>query len=129
MTLANAVDDLHRTLEAARIEGPVVLVGHSMGGGYYATMFTDLFPEEVAGLVLIDPAYAGAGLPAVTPKAKADAQKDEDASLAEMKRCADLARAGGLSAADPKSCFDLPARPVAGRARFSDVVLDSAVQI
>lgn len=107
LTLANEADDLHRTFETARIEGPIILVGHSMGG-YYATMFTDLFPDEVAGLVLIDPAYVGAGLSAVTPEAKADAQKDEDASLAEMKRCADIARADGLSAADPKGCFALP---------------------
>lgn len=104
LTLANAADDLHRTLQAAGIQKPVVLVGHSMGG-YYATMFADLFPDEVAGLVLIDPAYAGAGLPAASSE---EAQKDEDASLAEMKRCADLARAGGLSAADPKGCFALP---------------------
>lgn len=107
MTLANEADDLHRTLQAAHIKGPVVLVGHSMGG-YYATMYADLFPDEVAGLVLIDPAYAGAGLPAVTPEQKADAQKDEAASLAEMKRCAGLARAGRLSAADPQGCFHVP---------------------
>ena len=107
LTLANAAEDLHRALEAARIGGPLVLVGHSMGG-YYATMFADLFPNEVAGLVLIDPAYAGAGLPAVTPEQKADLQKGEDQALADMKRCADLARAGGLSAADPMGCFTLP---------------------
>ena len=101
MTLANAADDLHRVLKAARVNEPIVLVGHSMGG-YYATMFADLFPAEVAGLVLIDPAYAGAGLPASTT---AEAQKGEDTALAEIRRCADLARAGELSAADPNGCF------------------------
>lgn len=69
-------------------------------------MFADLYPDEVAGLVLIDPAYAGAGLPAVTVKEKEAAQKDEDQSLAEMKRCAGLARAGKLSPADPQDCVD-----------------------
>jgi pimeloyl-ACP methyl ester carboxylesterase len=107
MTLANEADDLHRLLKAARIESPVVLVGHSLGG-YYASMFADLYPDQVAGLVLIDPSYAGAGLPAVTPEQKTAEQKDEDDSEADMKRCADLARAGRLSAADPQGCFHLP---------------------
>ncbi len=104
MTVRNAAEDLHSLLGAAHVEGPVVLVGHSMGG-YEATMFADLYPEKTAGLVLIDPAYAGAGLPPAEPKA--EVQKDEDESLAMMRRCATLARAGQLSPADPKGCFTL----------------------
>jgi pimeloyl-ACP methyl ester carboxylesterase len=104
MTLGNVTDDLHSLLRVARIPRPIVLVGHSMGG-FYATMYTDKYPDEVAGLVLIDPAYAGAGLPAVTPEQKADAQKDQDETIAEMKRCTDLARKGQLTQTDPKGCF------------------------
>ncbi|MBZ5610307.1 MAG: alpha/beta hydrolase [Acidobacteriia bacterium] len=48
------VDDLHALLAAAKIPPPYVLVGHSFGGllirAYGAT-----HPDQVAGLVLIDP--------------------------------------------------------------------------
>ncbi len=36
--------------------GPVVLVGHSMGG-LFVRIFADLHPERVAGMVLIDPSH------------------------------------------------------------------------
>ncbi len=51
---ANNVDDLHRLLAAAAIKPPYVLVGHSYGG-MNVRLYTDLHPEEVAGMVLIDP--------------------------------------------------------------------------
>lgn len=49
---AVATELLH-LLRAQGIPGPYVLVAHSLGGGY-AQRFTQLFPEEVAGLVWID---------------------------------------------------------------------------
>ncbi len=52
---AKAVDaDLDALLRAARLGGPYVLVGHSVGG-YAVRLFADLHPKQVAGLVLIDP--------------------------------------------------------------------------
>src|SRR5271156_3947207 len=60
LTAANVVDDLHALLAKAGITGPIVLVGHSIGG-LYATLYTDTYPDQVAGLVLIDPSYAGQG--------------------------------------------------------------------
>lgn len=53
-TSANIVDDLHRLLTAAAIKPPYILVGHSYGG-MNARLYADLHPEEVAGMVLIDP--------------------------------------------------------------------------
>ncbi|HEY6392828.1 MAG TPA: alpha/beta hydrolase [Bryobacteraceae bacterium] len=47
-------DELHELLNAAGVSGPYVLAGHSYGGMLvraYATMY----PDEVAGLVLVDP--------------------------------------------------------------------------
>lgn len=46
--------ELHTLLEKANEPGPYVLVAHSMGG-YTARVYAHDYPEEVAGLVLIDP--------------------------------------------------------------------------
>ena len=60
--------DLHTLLRRAQIEGPYVLAGHS-SGGVYVQVFAARYPDEVAGMVLLDsqppdaltnlPGYAG----------------------------------------------------------------------
>lgn len=47
-------DDLHALIQAAGL-GRVILVGHSLGG-FNVKLHTALHPEDVAGLVLVDPA-------------------------------------------------------------------------
>lgn len=47
------VDDLHTLLVNANIEGPYVMVSHSMAG-FIARLFTSRYPAEVAGMVLVD---------------------------------------------------------------------------
>jgi pimeloyl-ACP methyl ester carboxylesterase len=56
--------DLHTLLHRAEIDGPYVLAGHS-SGGVYAQVFAAQYPDEVAGLVLLDsqPPDAIANLP------------------------------------------------------------------
>jgi pimeloyl-ACP methyl ester carboxylesterase len=49
-----AADELHALLEAASIPGPYLLVGHSLGG-LHMQIFADRYPDEVAGMVLLDP--------------------------------------------------------------------------
>lgn len=49
-------DDLHELLHVADVAGPCVLVGHSLGG-LYARLHAKRFPDEVAGLVLLDPTH------------------------------------------------------------------------
>jgi pimeloyl-ACP methyl ester carboxylesterase len=49
------VEDLHALLAAAALKRPVVLVGHSLGG-FNMKLYAALYPEDVAGLVLVDPA-------------------------------------------------------------------------
>ena len=46
-------DELHAMLAAARVEGPYVLVGASHGG-LIALLYAELYPEDVAGMVLLD---------------------------------------------------------------------------
>jgi pimeloyl-ACP methyl ester carboxylesterase len=48
--------ELHAALEASRIRGPFVLVGHSYGG-LAARAFAALYREEVAGMVLVDASH------------------------------------------------------------------------
>ena len=46
-------DELHRLLHAGGIQGPYVLVGHSLAGKNIR-MFAAAYPQEVAGMVLVD---------------------------------------------------------------------------
>jgi len=52
-TLADAVADLHKTLEVAGEVAPFVLVGHSHGGNY-VRVFTDRYRSDVVGIVMVD---------------------------------------------------------------------------
>jgi pimeloyl-ACP methyl ester carboxylesterase len=51
----NAATDLHKLLAAAGETGPFVLAGHS-SGGVHALTYSHLYPNAVAGVVLIDSA-------------------------------------------------------------------------
>ncbi len=52
-TVPNIVDELHALVAGAGIEGPYVLVGHSMGG-LYVRAYAAQYPHEVSGMVLVD---------------------------------------------------------------------------
>ena len=43
-------------LQTAEVSGQLLLVGHSLGG-YYTRIFANRYPERVAGLVEVDPAF------------------------------------------------------------------------
>jgi pimeloyl-ACP methyl ester carboxylesterase len=61
-------EELHRLLENAKVPKPYVLVGASLGG-LNARVYTHLYPEEVAGLVLLDAAHEEQYLPEAIQKA------------------------------------------------------------
>src|SRR2546422_1727822 len=52
-TMGQDAYELHTLLKAARIKGPYVLVGHSVGG-LIARVYAEQYPDEVAGMVLVD---------------------------------------------------------------------------
>jgi pimeloyl-ACP methyl ester carboxylesterase len=45
--------DLHTLLDRAHVPGPYVLAGHSFGG-LYVLRFAAMYPDQVAGMVLLD---------------------------------------------------------------------------
>jgi pimeloyl-ACP methyl ester carboxylesterase len=47
------VEDLHAALTAAEIPGPYLFVGHSLGG-LLGRVFAALYPDQIAGLVMVD---------------------------------------------------------------------------
>ncbi len=60
---AEIVTDLHTALGLAGVNKPYLLVGHSLGG-LLVRAFAQHFPDEVIGLVLVDPSSEGIPLPA-----------------------------------------------------------------
>jgi pimeloyl-ACP methyl ester carboxylesterase len=48
--------ELHTLLQEADEEGPYVLVGHSLAG-LYSRIYAERYPEEVAGMVLVDSSH------------------------------------------------------------------------
>ncbi|HYO40120.1 MAG TPA: alpha/beta hydrolase [Nocardioidaceae bacterium] len=50
---AQVAEDLHTLLNRAQVPAPYVLAGHSFGGLYVRT-YAAKYPDEVAGLVLVD---------------------------------------------------------------------------
>jgi pimeloyl-ACP methyl ester carboxylesterase len=57
--------DLHTLLDRAHVPGPYVLAGHSFGG-LYVQSFAAQFPDEVAGMVLLDSTAPKPGPPTGT---------------------------------------------------------------
>ena len=102
----NTVADLALLLDKAPIQGPVVLVGHSLGG-LYATYFTNLHPDRVAGLVLMDPSQPGDGR---AYGALWDAgRKGYAQSIADSEVCLAAARKADLTPANnPADCLEDP---------------------
>ncbi|UPG93891.1 alpha/beta fold hydrolase [Luteibacter aegosomatissinici] len=101
-TAANAVDDLHHLLAAANIAPPYVLVGHSYGGTV-SRLYANLYPKEVAGMVLVDtqvedwPTIFWQLDPDQTPwKTMWDELYAPDTITAAGQQCVDAARANGF---------------------------------
>jgi pimeloyl-ACP methyl ester carboxylesterase len=62
---AQIATDLHTLLQRGHVPGPYVMAGHSFGGLYVLT-FAARYPDEVAGMVLVDSAEPGSAAKAAT---------------------------------------------------------------
>jgi pimeloyl-ACP methyl ester carboxylesterase len=66
---AQIATDLHTLLERGNVPGPYVIAGHSFGGLYVLT-FAARYPDEVAGMVLVDSTEPGSAGTAVSSPGK-----------------------------------------------------------
>jgi pimeloyl-ACP methyl ester carboxylesterase len=102
--ISEVVEDLHKALHAGSIPGPYVLVGHSLGG-LEARVYAQRWPEDVAGMVLVDTSPAGEGLIDETQPDFDEATRREGYT-AYMLHCASLATHGAFeqSSSELKDC-------------------------
>lgn len=55
-TIVALTEDLHALLTSAKVPGPYVMVGHSLGG-MLTRLYASYYPADVAGMVLVDSAH------------------------------------------------------------------------
>jgi pimeloyl-ACP methyl ester carboxylesterase len=65
LTCPVRVNEVHKLLTNAKIDGPYVLVGLSVGA-LVARLYASLYPGEVAGMVIVDHAFIDVGDPPPT---------------------------------------------------------------
>jgi pimeloyl-ACP methyl ester carboxylesterase len=94
---ARVATDLHTLLHKAGVPGPYVLAGHSFGG-LYVRIFAAHYPDEVAGLVLIDSTASAEPAASVVPSTAAESSYDgvgRFATLVSLSAPVGLARLYG----------------------------------
>lgn len=111
-TASHAVSDLHALIRQASIPLPVVLAGHS-DGGLYVAFYAAEFPQDVAGLVLIDP--DSFGLDEAARKVLDQPWLDQWRAgtrneIGQARTCVALAQSGALNKAPARypDCMDNP---------------------
>lgn len=122
--------ELKTLLEKASVSGPYVLVGHSLGG-LNAMVFAAQYPDDVAGLVLLDPPplsfILGQSYPdlrAMAERMTAEWQASADSSAAAADP-GERARGAFLRmiASEHREMFGQSARLVESLAGFGDLPL------
>ena len=113
--VTRAITDLHNLVRSAPIPTPFVLVGHSIGG-LFATAYAATYRHDVAGMVLIDPSFAGQGkrgMAGWTKPQLAAAGVANDKGLDMLRKCLAIAQAGGFTKPENQKseCIDNPPDP------------------
>lgn len=98
-TTERIATELHTALKNGGIAGPYVLVGSAFGGDHIRA-FAALFPQDVAGLVMVD----GDASDLDTPENRKGEDDGDLAYVADLKKCRDAIAAGNTT-------FGLPPPP------------------
>ena len=88
--------ELHRVLVALSVSGPLVLVGHSMGG-VHVLRYATLYPDDVAGVMILDtppPGFEQSRLTLLTSEERAERQRVLRDGLATAPEVVRLEREG-----------------------------------
>jgi pimeloyl-ACP methyl ester carboxylesterase len=94
-TVSAMVEELHTLLANAGVEGPYVMVGHSMGG-MLARVYAHNYPDEVIGMALVD------SLHEERPVRLPEIAKANDEMIGQF-RMFDLLSSTGIMALAPQS--------------------------
>ena len=123
-TVINTTADLEGALKVARIDGPYIAVGHSLGG-YESLLFADQNPKSVVGMVLVDPSIPDQmkRLRKATPAFVGFMDQQSASDLRLFDRCIAGVKSGKLTpgAKDSDGCLsyapDYPPKLAAALAR------------
>lgn len=101
---ANMEEDLEKALSGARINAPYLLVAHS-AGSYETLLFADRHPQQVAGMVLVDPSLPGMAeqIEKISPLAAKVLRLDSANRVRAFHACA--SNPAQVAAADAAICF------------------------
>ncbi len=107
-TAENVAEDLHKLLAGAGVKPPYVLVGNSLGG-MDVQVYAYRYPQEVKGLVLVEPGHEDAGRR--LDKASQGKMRQVDAMIAQQNDyCMAAANKGFRSGSEElKNCIGNPA--------------------
>lgn len=101
--------ELHSVLRALEVSGPLILLGHSMGG-IHALRYATEFPEGVSGVVILDappPDFEARRLTLLSPEEREERQRLLRVGLEDAPEAVRLEREG----AQPISEWDFAAFP------------------
>jgi pimeloyl-ACP methyl ester carboxylesterase len=101
-TTERIATELHDALASAGIPRPYILVGSAFGGDHVRA-FADLYPDDIAGLVLVDADASDVD----TPENRADDDRGNIGYVPRLKQCRDAIAAGNATFALPPP----PGRP------------------
>jgi pimeloyl-ACP methyl ester carboxylesterase len=82
-SLGAAAEELRRLLDVARVGGPYVLVGHSIGA-VIAEAFAARWGEDLAGVVLVDPSDIGLWFGIEEPRLRLDDGERQDCASFDL---------------------------------------------
>jgi pimeloyl-ACP methyl ester carboxylesterase len=100
LTGASSVEDLHRLLDTAGVRPPYVLLGASYGG-LIANLYAATYPQDVQGMVLLDPPLADARIEKLLPARERVQPDDWTHETEKLDQCVTDRQARELAGREP----------------------------
>ena len=94
-TSRDMAENLHALLGKIPVPGPYILIAHSLGG-WHARVFAHLYPEEMAGMILVDTTLTAPDAPISYATAYPTYSPDEPADITHNRLPVDGVLSGTL---------------------------------